>query len=167
MLLMAKVQKNSIEILIFTKVIDSDLLIKELIKEGFTHLCVVPCSFATGLINSCINNSQQISYIPCSSEGIAGSIANGLSMSGKKPIIIIQSLLDSICYLLQTKTHQQTDDRRQTEDTFYYYIQEEIIALLHYYSFFRSLLVVPSYGSREHLEHWEQRETSIAYQMTK
>ena len=71
--------------------INSDLILKDLIKEGFTHLCVVPCSFATGLINACINNSNEINYVPCSSEGIACSVANGLSMSGKKPIIIIQS----------------------------------------------------------------------------
>lgn len=71
--------------------IDSDLILKNLIKEGYTHLCVVPCSFATGLINACINNSEEISYIPCASEGIACSIANGLFLSGQKPIIIIQS----------------------------------------------------------------------------
>lgn len=71
--------------------IDSDLFIKTLINEKYTHLCVVPCSFATGLINSCINNSENISYIPCASEGIACSVAAGLSLSDKRPIVIIQS----------------------------------------------------------------------------
>jgi len=62
-----------------------------LIKKEFTHLCVVPCSFASELINASINNSHKIEYIPCASEAIACSVAVGLTLSGKRPIIIIQS----------------------------------------------------------------------------
>ena len=71
--------------------INSNNFIKELFKSGISHLLVVPCSFSKGLINACINNSELIEYIPCASEAIACSIASGLVMSGKKPIVIIQS----------------------------------------------------------------------------
>ncbi len=56
----------------------------------FTHLCVVPCSFAKNLINSVINNIN-IEYVPSASEAVACSIAAGLKMSGKSPIVIVQS----------------------------------------------------------------------------
>jgi len=62
-----------------------------LIEEGFTHLVVVPCSFAKNLINASINNSDKIPYVPCASEAVACSVAAGLSMSGQRPIVIVQS----------------------------------------------------------------------------
>jgi len=62
----------------------------EIIKEGYTHLCVVPCSFAKNLINEAINNPR-IEYLPAASEAVACSIAAGLKISGKKPIVIVQS----------------------------------------------------------------------------
>lgn len=71
--------------------IDTDAFIKKLIIAGYTHLCVVPCSFASEVINGAINNSEKISYIPCASEGVACSVAAGLKLSGQKPIIIVQS----------------------------------------------------------------------------
>lgn len=61
-----------------------------LIKNGYTHLCVVPCSFAKYVINESINNNG-IEYLPAASEAIACSIAAGLKMSGKNPIVIVQS----------------------------------------------------------------------------
>jgi len=64
--------------------------IGEIIKEGYTHLCVVPCSFAKNLINEAINNPK-IEYLPAASEAVACSIAAGLKISGKKPIVIVQS----------------------------------------------------------------------------
>jgi phosphonopyruvate decarboxylase len=64
--------------------------IQELIKEGYSHLCVVPCSFAKYVINEAINNPN-IEYIPSASEAVACSIASGLKMSGAKPIVIVQS----------------------------------------------------------------------------
>jgi phosphonopyruvate decarboxylase len=70
--------------------IDTDKFVKKLKKEGYTHLCVVPCSFAKNLINSCINN-ESIEYIACASEAVACSIAAGLKVAGKKPIVIMQS----------------------------------------------------------------------------
>ncbi|MDA9082147.1 thiamine pyrophosphate-dependent enzyme [Gammaproteobacteria bacterium] len=71
--------------------INTDAFIKKLIATGYTHLCVVPCSFASEVINGAINNSNKISYIPCASEGVACSVAVGLKLSGQKPIIIVQS----------------------------------------------------------------------------
>jgi sulfopyruvate decarboxylase TPP-binding subunit len=71
--------------------IDTDKFIKRLIGAGYTHLCVVPCSFASEVINGAINNSDKLSYVPCASEAVACSIAAGLKLSGKKPIIIVQS----------------------------------------------------------------------------
>lgn len=71
--------------------IDTDLFIKNLITAGYTHLCVVPCSFASEVINGAINNSDKISYTPCASEAVACSVAAGLKLSGQKPIIIVQS----------------------------------------------------------------------------
>ena len=62
-----------------------------LTQQGFTHLCVVPCNFAKNLINAALNNSELIEYTPCSSESVACSVAAGLKMAGKKPIVIVQS----------------------------------------------------------------------------
>ena len=68
--------------------LDTNKFIKKLIKTGFTHLCVVPCSFATNLINACINNSDEIKYLPCASEAVACSTAAGLKLSGKSGILL-------------------------------------------------------------------------------
>ena len=61
-----------------------------LIQNQYTHLCVVPCSFAKYVINEAINNDG-IEYLPAASEAVACSIAAGLKMAGKKPIVIVQS----------------------------------------------------------------------------
>lgn len=61
-----------------------------LIKNGYSHLCVVPCSFAKNIINEAINN-ENIEYLPAASEAVACSIAAGIKMSGKNPIVIVQS----------------------------------------------------------------------------
>lgn len=70
--------------------LDTRQFINELILRGYTDFCVVPCSFAKYLINEVINNPKT-QYIPCASEAVACSIAAGLKISGKKPIVIIQS----------------------------------------------------------------------------
>jgi phosphonopyruvate decarboxylase len=64
--------------------------INALIQNHYTHLCVVPCSFAKNVINEAINNDG-IEYLPAASEAVACSIAAGLKMAGKKPIVIVQS----------------------------------------------------------------------------
>lgn len=64
--------------------------VNRLIKNGYTHLCVVPCSFAKNVINEAINNNN-IEYLPAASEAVACSIAAGLKMAQKKPIVIVQS----------------------------------------------------------------------------
>ena len=70
---------------------DTNKFIVSLVHQGYSHLCVVPCSYAKNVINSAINNSELIEYVPCASEAVACSIAAGLKISGKKPIVIIQS----------------------------------------------------------------------------
>ena len=70
--------------------LDTNLFVNKLIGEKYTHLCVVPCSFAKNIINEVINN-KNIEYIPSASEAVAVSIASGLKMSGAKPIVIVQS----------------------------------------------------------------------------
>ena len=70
--------------------LDTKLFINRLIEKGYTHLCVVPCSFAQYVINEAINNPN-IEYLPCASEAVACSVAAGLKMAGKKPIVIVQS----------------------------------------------------------------------------
>jgi len=70
--------------------LDSENFISSLADKGYTHLCVVPCSFAKNIINAAIN-SKQIEYLPAASEAIACSIAAGLKMAGNKPIVIVQS----------------------------------------------------------------------------
>jgi thiamine pyrophosphate-dependent acetolactate synthase large subunit-like protein len=70
--------------------LDTKEFINRLVKENYTHLCVVPCSFAQYVINEAINNPN-IEYVPSASEAVACSIAAGLKMSGKKPIVIVQS----------------------------------------------------------------------------
>jgi phosphonopyruvate decarboxylase len=64
--------------------------INALIKNHYTHLCVVPCSFVKNVINEAINN-ENIEYLPAASEAVACSVAAGLKMAGKKPIVIVQS----------------------------------------------------------------------------
>ena len=71
--------------------LNTDKFVKLLIENGYSHLCAVPCSFAKNLINSVINFNSQLEYVPCASEAIACSVAAGLNMSGKKPIVIVQS----------------------------------------------------------------------------
>ena len=70
--------------------LDTNIFVNKLIEENYTQLCVVPCSFAKNVINAAINNPQ-IEYVPCASEAVACSIAAGLKMAGKKPIVIVQS----------------------------------------------------------------------------
>ena len=70
--------------------LDTKEFVNGLIKKGYSHLCVVPCSFAKNLINEAINN-ENIEYLPCASEAVAASVAAGLKMAGKKPIVIVQS----------------------------------------------------------------------------
>ena len=70
--------------------LDTNSFVDELITQGYTHLCVVPCSFAKNVINAVINNDK-IVYVPCASEAVACSVAAGLKMSGKSPIVIVQS----------------------------------------------------------------------------
>ena len=36
--------------------LDTKLFVNRLIEKGYTHLCVVPCSFAQYVINEAINN---------------------------------------------------------------------------------------------------------------
>jgi len=64
--------------------------VDRLIDQRYTHICVVPCSFAKNVINEAINN-ELIEYLPAASEAVACSIAAGLKMAGKKPIVIVQS----------------------------------------------------------------------------
>ena len=70
--------------------LDTRDFISRLIANGYTHLCVVPCSFIKYVINEAINNPH-IEYVPCASEAVACSIASGLRMAGKKPIVLVQS----------------------------------------------------------------------------
>ena len=50
---------------------------KKLVENDYTHLCVVPCSFAKYFINEVINNPK-IEYLPAASEAVACSVAAGL-----------------------------------------------------------------------------------------
>jgi len=38
--------------------LESEDFINSLVDEGYTHLCVVPCSFAKNVINAAINSSN-------------------------------------------------------------------------------------------------------------
>jgi len=70
--------------------LNTNVFVDGLIERGYSHLCVVPCSFAKNVINAVINNDR-IEYIPCASEAVAASVAAGLKMAGRKPIVIVQS----------------------------------------------------------------------------
>ncbi len=70
--------------------LNTNNFVDKLITRGYTHLCVVPCSFAKNIINAVINNND-IGYVPCASEAVACSVAAGLKMSGESPIVIVQS----------------------------------------------------------------------------
>jgi len=71
--------------------LDTVNFVSKLQREGYSHCCVVPCSFAKHLINALINFGDGLEYIPCASESVACSIASGLRMSGQRPIVIVQS----------------------------------------------------------------------------
>ncbi len=70
--------------------LNTEIFLNQLSKTGYSHCCVVPCSFAKDLINAIIN-SEKLEYVPAANEAIACSIAAGLKMSGKKPLVIVQS----------------------------------------------------------------------------
>ncbi len=70
--------------------LDTGKIIDGLIARGFTHICVIPCSFASDLINAAINHSG-IHYLPAASEAVGCSIAAGIKMAGGKPLLIVQS----------------------------------------------------------------------------
>ena len=70
--------------------LDNNKFIDQLIIQKYTHLCVVPCSFAKNLINASVNMQKKLEYLPCASEAVACSVAAGLKMAGK-PIVIVQS----------------------------------------------------------------------------
>jgi len=70
--------------------LNTDNFLERLIQKSYSHCCVIPCSFAKNLINAAINDDK-IEYLPAASEAIACSIAAGLKMSGKKPLVIVQS----------------------------------------------------------------------------
>ena len=74
-------------------------LINRLIDSGYTHLCVVPCSFAKSIINEAINNDN-IEYLPAASEAVACSIAAGLKMAKKNPIVIVQLIVIALIYMI-------------------------------------------------------------------
>ena len=70
--------------------LDTKEFINGLITEGYSHICAVPCSFAKYVINEAINN-EKIEYVPCASEAVACSVAAGLKVAGKKPLVVVQS----------------------------------------------------------------------------
>jgi len=70
--------------------INAEEFVEKLVSDGYSHICAVPCSFAKGLINASINN-KDIEYVGCANEGVAGSIASGIILSGGKALVIIQS----------------------------------------------------------------------------
>ncbi len=70
--------------------LETENFVDRLIRKKYTHLCVVPCSFAKYIINEAINNPK-VEYVPCASEAVACSIAAGLKLSGNFPIVIVQS----------------------------------------------------------------------------
>lgn len=70
--------------------LDSKQFVDDLAKQGYTHFCAVPCSFAKNIINEIIN-SKKLLYVPSASEAVACSVAAGLKLSGKKPIVLAQS----------------------------------------------------------------------------
>ncbi len=71
--------------------LDTQVFFNKLVEQKYTHLCVVPCSFAKDIINASLNNDHLIEYVPCASEAVACSVAAGLKMAGHSPIVIVQS----------------------------------------------------------------------------
>ena len=70
--------------------LDPCRFVHQLADQDFTHLCVVPCSFAKHLINAALN-SGRLEYLPAANEGVACSVAAGLKLAGRKPLVIAQS----------------------------------------------------------------------------
>lgn len=71
--------------------LQTEAFVDSLAKEGISHVCAVPCSFATPFINALINSEGGLHYVPCASEAVACSVAVGLRLSGKRPLVFAQS----------------------------------------------------------------------------
>ena len=79
--------------------LDTKIFINRLIDNGYSHLCIVPCSFAKNVINEAINNPD-IEYIPSASEAVAvskGTCPPGIPLQGsksnKKLMVILAGIL--------------------------------------------------------------------------
>lgn len=68
--------------------ISTEIFGAELKKNGFEFFCGVPCSFLEPLINFAINECV---YVTTTSEGEAVAIAAGVSIGGKKSVVLMQN----------------------------------------------------------------------------
>lgn len=66
------------------------IFVDALIKNGFSPFMGVPCSIFKHLINY-IEDTPNISYYLSSSEGEAMGIAGGFALSGRLPVVLMQS----------------------------------------------------------------------------
>jgi phosphonopyruvate decarboxylase len=103
--------------------------VDELKSAGINTVVGVPCSYMKNLINAFINDPD-LKWIPAASEGVACSIAAGMTMSGNPPLVIVQSsgvtnmgsCLTSLCYPYEIYFPLMTSHRGSSE------VQHEVLA---------------------------------------
>ncbi len=65
-------------------------IFKEFKKCGITHIVWLPC-FQLGFIYEAIMNQKEIELVPVCREGEGIAVAAGLTLGGKKPIVLYQN----------------------------------------------------------------------------
>lgn len=69
---------------------DTSYLYQQFKDEGYDFFVGVPCSFLKGFIKA-MEADETTDFIPATREDVALSIAVGAYMTGKKPLVYIQS----------------------------------------------------------------------------
>jgi sulfopyruvate decarboxylase subunit alpha len=70
--------------------LSSQSFIDRLTDHGFNFFTGVPCSLLSGLI-SCLEETQDVSYIPAVREDAAVGLCAGAFMAGSNPVLLMQN----------------------------------------------------------------------------
>ena len=70
--------------------LNSESFVAQLKKKGFNFFTGVPCSLLSGVI-SCLEETEDVSYIPAVREDAAVGLCAGANMAGSKPVLLMQN----------------------------------------------------------------------------
>ncbi len=68
----------------------SKSFVVQLKEKGFNFFTGVPCSLLSGVI-SCLDETEDVSYIPAVREDAAVGLCAGAHMAGAKPVLLMQN----------------------------------------------------------------------------